>query len=132
MKRIICCISTSTLLLLFSGCATIIKGYDSRVELYFASDSLRVYTMDGEELRIVPEVFYTQRGRVEEKVVYLRSDRPHSLKLQEGSRTKFVSVYPKLNAGWLILDMICGGLPFFVDIYTGNWNHFENINAMIE
>lgn len=116
----------------FTGCATIFKGYESHVELYLVPDSLRVFTLHGEEVPI-RELEFTSTDIVSiSKVIYLRSNQIHVLKLQKGDKQKIVSVYPKLSVGWLLLDIVSGGFPVFVDMYTGAWFHFDDVNAFIE
>lgn len=61
--------------------------------------------------------------------IYLRSDRAHTLLLKSGDNEKLVKVYTKIDFWWGVLDFFCGGLPWFVDAYTGAWNHFDDIQA---
>jgi len=115
-----------------AGCATVFKGYESPVELYLVPDSLRVFTYYGEEVPI-HEMEFTSNNVVRiSKIIYLRSNQTHVLKLQKGEKQKIVSVYPKLSVGWLLLDMVMGGFPVFIDMYTGAWFHFDDVNAFIE
>jgi hypothetical protein len=116
----------------FTGCATIFKGYESHVELYLVPDSLRVFTLHGEEVPI-HEMEFTSKNVVSiSKVIYLRSNQIHVLRLQKGDKQKIVSLYPKLSAGWLLLDIVSGGFPLFIDMYTGAWFHFDDVNAFLE
>ena len=63
------------------------------------------------------------------KTISLRKNKEHVLVLKSGDREKRIMVYPKIGAGWLVVDLITGIFPIFVDAYTGNWNYFEEINA---
>ncbi|WP_297841203.1 hypothetical protein [Ignavibacterium sp.] len=49
--------------------------------------------------------------------------------MKTGDNEKLVKVYPKIGFWWGVLDFFCGGLPWFVDAYTGAWNHFDDIQA---
>ncbi|MEW5799535.1 MAG: hypothetical protein AB1728_11080 [Bacteroidota bacterium] len=124
-----------------TGCATVFKGYEDSVLLIGAPDSLRVVTGEGVQLRIEDvktgkiEVLRDGQGNIkavhrgEEKRIRLRSNREHTLTLKYKEEEKIVTVYPKIGAGWAILNILFGGLPAFFDIYTGNWNHFDDIDA---
>lgn len=114
-----------------TGCATIINGYYSKVELKFTPDSLRIVTIHGEEIPIhtdtvnafiIPRIY---------KTISLRGDRAHILRLQKGETEKIVTAYPQIAPGWLLLDLLFGGFPAIIDMYTGAWNYFEDIDAMI-
>jgi hypothetical protein len=103
------------------------------VELYLVPDSLRVFTLHGEEVPIHKMEFTSLKNVVRSsKVIYLRSNQVHVLKLQKGDKQKIVSVYPKLGVGWLLLDIVSGGFPLFIDMYTGAWLYFDKVNAFIE
>lgn len=125
-----------------SGCATVFKGYEDSVQLIGAPDGLRVMTGEGVQLPIEDvktgriEVLRDEQGNIkavhhgeEEKRIRLRSNREHTLTLKHKEVEKIVTVYPKIGVGWAILDILFGGLPPFFDIYTGNWNHFDDIDA---
>lgn len=115
-----------------TGCATIIKGYESPVELYYAPDSLAVSTIKGENMPI-RKIQYSQNNNVYyEKIIFLRSNETHVLRLTSKGKEKVVSVYPKLSPGWFLLDLVCGGFPVLIDLYTGAWLHFDDINAYMD
>lgn len=133
MKKIVFTLTLVVLIPFFaSGCATIIKGYESRVELFLAADSLRVTTYYGEELTVYDEQFRSRSGVTGSKAIYLRSDRPHILQLTRNDKTKIVSLYPKLDPAWFVIDLLCGGVPILVDNSTGCWNYFDDIDASIK
>lgn len=118
--------------LIITGCATIIKGYESPVELYYVSDSLRVYTSYGEEIPIIQRRFVSAHLVQVKKLIFLRSDRTHILHLKSKGKEKIVTAYPKISAVWLGMDLVCGVFPVFIDMFTGSWHHFDDINAMVE
>jgi hypothetical protein len=120
--------------LILSGCATIIKGYEDRVDLIDAPDDIQVYSEEGVELPVsvkMTRVFNDETKKYQDqelnKVVFLRSNQRHILILKSGDKEKVISVYPKIGAGWLIVDIITGVVPAIIDAYTGNWSHFEPI-----
>ena len=122
---------------LSNGCATVFKGYEDEVELIMADDSLRVYTIDGAKLEIRTDqkrfVFFDKQNResIVDTTTYfyikLRSNKAQTLVLKKGDRKKIIEVYPKLGAWWFIADLLTA--TFFIDMYTGNWNYFENITV---
>jgi hypothetical protein len=122
---------------LSNGCATAFKGYEDEVELIMADDSLQVYTIDGAEVEIKTEqkkfVFFDKQNKesiIDTKTYYyinLRSAHSHTLVLKKGDRKKIIEVYPKLGGWWFIADILTG--TFFIDLYTGNWNFFDNITV---
>jgi len=123
---------------ILSGCATIYKGYMSRVEIRNAPDSLRVFTSEGVEL---PVHYWSDRiKKVDEygtkyvdqidstrRIIELRSNRDHVLILKDAHQERRIATYAKISTGWAILDFLCLGVPVFVDAITGNWNYFESI-----
>ena len=135
-KKIILYLVLSTFIILtFGGCATIISGYEDRVDLVNAPDNIKVYSIDGVE---IPVSIRTEKGystvshsfEVKEiKSINLRTNEEHILRLKSDDKEKLIEVYPKLGAGWFILDIITGVAPAFIDAYTGNWNIFSPINV---
>lgn len=125
----------STLLLTLSGCATLLKGYEDTLNITNAPADLKVLTKDGEELVVTSKTARIQDKKtyniseVNVKSIMLRSNNEHVLILKSGGAEKTVKVYPKISAGWLILDFITGIFPVFIDMYTGNWNYFDPIDA---
>jgi hypothetical protein len=132
------------LALLTAGCATVLRGYEERVDLVNAPDDIKVFSDNGVEIQLSSrEIRKSNQGREiktwqegtwkyefqEIKSVSLRRNKEHFLILKSGDREKKVEVYPKITGTWLILDFITGIFPIFIDAYTGNWNHFESINA---
>jgi len=118
-----------------SGCATVFKGYEDKIKLNGAPDSIKVFTKDGLEIPIRYEnkrhYSYPQKAYVDSlyKVIYLRSNKEHTLTLKYPGKEKKVELYPRLGGVWLTVDFLLGVVPAFIDGYTGNWNHFEDINV---
>lgn len=139
MKFII--LSSFIIALFSSGCATVIKGYESEVVIHNVSDSLQVFTSHGVKLHtevgILEKKVYSPKSKMAisyffddstKKVISLRSNREHILFLKEGEKEYKLYIYPKLHVGWLALGVILGGLPAVVDGITGNWNDFDDID----
>lgn len=133
--------SVLVMILILYSCATVFKGYDDRVLLKNAPDKLEVYDLDGVKIPILPKTvnapMKSQTGDLivqtdrfyQEYYIDLRSDQPHTLVLKYDGKEKLVRVYPKIGFWWGVLDFFTGGLPVFIDAYTGAWNHFDDIDA---
>ena len=123
------------IVLAFGGCATILSGYEDRVDLVNAPDNIKVYSKDGVELPISSRTvkgYSTESHSFEVKKIKsinLRTNKEYVLRLKADDKEKLIEVYPKLSAGWFIFDLLTGSLPAFIDAYTGNWNSFSPINV---
>lgn len=127
-------------ILLYSR-ATVFKGYEDRVLLKNAPDKLEVYDLDGVKIPTVSKTVNapvkSQTGDLivqsdrfyQEYCIDLRSNQPNTLVLKYQGQEKLVRVYPKVGFWWGVLDFFTGGLPVFIDAYTGAWNHFDDIDA---
>jgi hypothetical protein len=130
-------------LILCEGCATIFKGYEDDVILNNAPKGIRVFTKDSVEIPVQTVLgkgterkkgnmqgmvmLYDSTIVVETRMINLRSNSDHVLILKYQDKEKRLHVYPKISTSWFILDLLTGG--FFVDVYTGNWNCFDQIAA---
>jgi len=119
--------------ILFNGCATVLKGYEDRVDLVNAPDGMKVFTQDGVELEVKDrhQRAYSaiQKKYIDTcfvKVIYLRSNKDHVLKLKYQGKEQLVERFGHISAGYFLADVLLV-FPVFVDIYTGNWNHFDPI-----
>jgi hypothetical protein len=128
-------ISVFIISILFSGCATVFKGYEDKVAILNPPDNLKITTIDGSEIQLETEEIRTadlnshpvKIDTLTNYFINLRSNKNHVLVLESGNRKKIIEVYPKLGAWWFIADILTA--TFFIDMYTGNWNYFENINV---
>lgn len=97
-----------------------------------------MYDKDGVELPLSArrDTYFSYDTRKYEpliiKTISLRTNKEHVLVLKSGDREKRIMVYPKIGAGWLVVDLITGIFPIFVDAYTGNWNYFDDINVVFD
>ena len=130
---------------LISSCATILKGYNDKVSIINPPEDLKIQTNDGINIpylcdsTIVIVLRGINKGKVERHVtkskyyyIHLRSNQQHTLRFKAPNYEKTITVYPKMGAGWLILDTITGIIPIFFDMYTGCFNHFDDIHLDIE
>ncbi len=130
-------VTTSIFIISFlcTGCATVFKGYEDKVPILNSPDNLKIHTIDGTEIHIKNEEIRTANhdfnpakiDTVKIPYINLRSNKSHVLVLESGKQKKTIEVYPKLSAWWFIADVLTA--TFFIDMYTGNWNYFENINV---
>ena len=139
----------------FTGCATVLTGYEDTVMIYHLPPDAKVFDTNGRELPVKTRTERRKQTVVVEKAVTvkdttvikkvftvvdsvfdvsryitLRSNVEHEVTVRFGDNEKKFYRYPKLSAGWFLLDVITG--TFFVDWYTGNWNHFDDINFKSE
>ncbi len=123
----------------FSGCATVLKGYFDDVQLSQIPNGVKIFTKEGIELpitktEIIKQVTYYSpgRGRYDSLVdrskytISLRSNTDHTLVIKTPEYERTIHLYPHISAGWFALDLVT--LTFWVDMYTGNWNHFHKID----
>ncbi len=132
----------AVLLFLLSGCATVFKGYMDKVSIIDPPEDLTIMKTEGITIPCLSEydstafivteykngTWVTSTKMPEKKSYYirLRSNQQHILKFKSANFEKNIVVYPKLSAGWFILDLITV-IPLFVDMYTGCWFHFDDI-----
>lgn len=122
-------------LLILNSCATILGGYEYTIDLINAPEDIKVFDRDDVEIPVFQraESNYSQATREIEwayiKMISLRKNKEHVLILKSGDNEKRITVYPKIGAGWIIVDFVTGIFPVFIDAYTGNWHYFDDINA---
>ncbi|MFA6596915.1 MAG: hypothetical protein WCS69_04265 [Ignavibacteriaceae bacterium] len=137
MKRLVI---INVALVLFSflsfNCATLLKGYEDTITLNNAPDSIRVVDQHGAEIFVK-----TQTVRIlipkdggsfidkTSKTISLRNNKYYTLHLKYQDKEKIVSLYPKIGFGWAFLDVLCAGIPLIIDMYTGSWNRFPDVDA---
>jgi hypothetical protein len=138
-KNIIILIISLLFLPFIIGCATILKGYEDEVIIHNAPEGLKVYTKDSIEIPITKVIKRVtnkdmQKDRsdiykdIEVQEISLRSNMDQVLILKHEGKEKRIYIYPKINTGWFILDALLV-FPLGIDIYTGNWNSFDDIEG---
>ena len=132
------------LLFFLSNCATILKGYNDKVSLFNPPKDLKIETKDGINIpyfydkKVVAEIIWNDSTKSFDHTmadiyhIQLRSNQSHILHLKSASYETTIVMYPKMGAGWLILDTFTGVFPIFFDMYTGCFNHFDDIHFEIE
>ena len=144
MRTIFMIVIALGMLLSASGCATVFVGYENTVLVANLPPDAKIYDSNGEELavrnlqqkkkmtvivkNVLNEVDTTVNTEL--KYVELRSNEDHLLTIRTAEGERKIRRYPKLSAGWFALGVVTG--TFFVDWYTGNWNHFDNIDYRAE
>lgn len=133
-RKIFHLLCTAVFVFLFSGCATVFKGYEDKVDLVNAPDGLQIFNKNGIEIPIHDKIkrtySYTQNKYVDTcygKAIYLRPDKDQLLTLKYKGKEQLIEICPRVGGGWLVLDAI-SIIPIFIDAYTGSWNHFRPID----
>ena len=144
--NVILLIIVASALILFEGCATVFKGYYDEVLLNNAPKGLRVFAKDSVEL---PVKIVLSKGTitkkaitqgmvyvydsivvVENRTINLRSNTDYMLILKYQDKEKRLRVFPKISTSWFVLDLLTCAFP--IDVYTGNWNSFDDIDASFQ
>ena len=128
---------------LFSSCATILKGYYSRVVI--AKDrsdlplNIQIQNDQGFEIPVCIDsskyAFSRLNTETQQQETYfkrtlyvqLKSNQFHNLTINIGGVSTRKIFYPKVGIGWVILDTITGVFPLVIDLYTGNLNYFDDL-----
>ncbi len=132
VKIALCIVMASS----FYGCATVFKGYEDKVLVTGIPANTKIYSQTEMEVPLLttyktkkifnPKVGVIDSAMIVEQYIYLRSNTDHLLVFKNREEEKRIHIYPRLSIGWLFLDVITG--TFLVDLVTGNWNHFTNID----
>lgn len=104
------------------GCASILKGSTEKVNFGSTPSEAKVY-INGTLMGTTPFE------------LNLKSNQSYTIEFRkEGFESKTVVVNNKLGAGWLILDLLLGGIPVIVDAITGDWMYLDqtNVNAALQ
>lgn len=134
--KLTCLFVSIVLLILINGCATVFSSYEYSVDLNNAPENLKVYDINYVEIPISHrrDVYLSNETKKYEplliKTISLRKNREHTLILKSGDKEHRVTVYPKIGAGWLVIDLVTGLFPVFIDAYTGNRHYFDDINVV--
>jgi len=122
MKKKICIILVISFFLLISGCASLFKGISNRVSFNSDPKGAKVY-VNGK---------YMGDTLIALK---LRSKHNHNIEFRkEGYKTKEFIITNHIGAGWIILDVIGGGIPVIIDALTGAWYELDqkNVNFILK
>lgn len=129
--------------ILFSGCATVFKGYYDEVEIINSPAGLTITNQHGVQIPVLSRtVTKTNRsGNPYESTVasvdtlgkdfYLLLDTSEKqiLTLNYQGKEKIISPTRKIGIGWLLLSTALAVYPAFIDAYTGAWYYFEKVDV---
>jgi len=101
------------LLVAFSACATVLRGDRRPVRFNSEPEGAEVF-INGVSFGRTPMLLQMKAG--ETCVVEFR---------KEGFHTQIRELRSKVKAQWIVLDVICGGIPLVVDAITGAWSEYE-------
>jgi hypothetical protein len=94
---------------MFNGCATLFGGSTDRIDISSLPSGANVH-VNGQYIGTTP------------LQLKLRSKDTYSIDFhKEGYENKIVLVDNSVAAGWIILDILGGVWPVFVDAATGDW-----------
>ncbi|MFZ6053340.1 PEGA domain-containing protein [Halocola ammonii] len=103
----------ATVSLLLSGCATLLAPSTHPLAIGSNPPSADVY------------VNGVKRGTTPLELEF-KADQSYTIEFKkEGYETVTRVVHSEVNAGWVILDVICGLVPVIVDASTGKWNELD-------
>ncbi len=108
---------------LCTSCATVFKGSTDNVKFTSEPTGAAVY-VNGKNMGKAP-ISLELKSNVTYKIEF---------KL-DGYDTKYEFLNKSLNAGYLVLDILCGVFPaVIIDAVTGDWYNLdqENINMILE
>jgi hypothetical protein len=104
-----------------AGCATLF-GTKSHVLAISSEPEAATVFVNGEE-----------KGKTPLRLG-LKADRSYLIEFQkEGYKPVTRLVNTKVDAGWVILDVLGGLIPIVIDASTGNWNKLDqkSVNAIL-
>ncbi len=107
---------------IFNGCATIFHGSTDKIDFSSHPSGASVY-VNGQYMGTTP--------------LQLKLQGKHTYSIdfhKDGYKNQIVLVNNSVGAGWIILDVLGGVLPMFVDAATGNWYSLnqEHVTAALE
>ncbi len=99
--------------MVFSGCATLLKSKTAMVNFNSYPDKRDVY-INGENMGTTPlELELSHKKAVTVKFV------------KDGYRSRTYTIKRRVDPPWVVLDVLIGVGPVLVDAATGNWFSLE-------
>ena len=114
-------ISLFTLTIFITGCATLFAPNTRTLAVSSDPHGAEVY-VNGFKMGTTP---------VE---LNLKADKSYAIEFRkEGYNSVTRIVNTKVGAGWVVLDILGGGIPIIVDAVTGAWNQLDQdaVNAAL-
>jgi len=128
---------------LTSGCATLLKGYFSELEIKNARQKLKIADEKDIEIAIKREYAFKYKlvydsleshSQIQRDTLgiisthaLLRSDKDYCLTFTYAAEQQKMIVYKKISFWWAFFDVLCGGFPVFIDAYTGAWHYYDPV-----
>ncbi len=110
MKRLLFIALVLISMLAMQSCATLLAGSSSHVKVSGTPDSARVY-MNGNYVGVAPVRVKVPRGKNKNITIVIK---------KENYKPSQVPMSSKLSTGYLLLDLISGGVPVIIDFVTGD------------
>lgn len=120
-KTIFTVLAFAFLSIMFTGCATLLAPKTHPLALNSSPGGAEVI-VNGVKMGETPVK------------LDLKADKSYTIEFKkEGYEPVTRIVNTKTEAGWIILDAICGLVPVIVDASTGAWNKLDqsNVNAVL-
>ena len=105
-----------------NGCATIFKGGKQTIGFGSNPAGAEVY-INGQFKGNTP------------LNIKLKVNKSYSIEFRrDGYETRVVNISKTLGAGWIVLDIVTGFWPIFVDAITGSWYSLDqdHVNAVLK
>ena len=116
MKILAILLAASTLFL-STSCATILKGSRETVDITSDPSGARVQ-INGIDVGTTP--VSAKVNGTDDQLIQVR---------KEGFDSRSMMIRSTVGAGWVIVDIICGGLPLLIDAITGDWKSLDRNDA---
>lgn len=116
MKVLAILLAASTLFL-STGCATILKSNSEHLNITSDPSGARVQ-INGIDVGNTP--LNTKVNGTRDQLIQVR---------KEGFDSRSMMITSTVGAGWVIVDILCGGLPLLIDAITGDWKSLERTDA---
>ncbi len=107
-----------------AGCATLLKGDTSTMQIEGLPDDAVVETADG--INVVRQRGLTARKPLTDEVVLSVTDPARTVRVSSGGTVTQLPAKRFVGKGWLVLGILTGFLPLVIDAATGNWYEYED------
>lgn len=105
-------------LIFITSCASLLKGTSQEVSFRSTPSSAEVY-VNGQFMGYTP------------LKIHLDSDRSYQVEFRMGNMRKVVYISKRLNAAWVILDILIGFVPVLIDLVTGAWYELDQTDVYV-
>lgn len=118
--------------LLFTGCATILRGYTQEIDVLNVQPGTKITTADDIDVPLwarPSRKFNSQTKRFEDAgmqyYIILHRGGKQVLTVTADGKKKKVELYPYLSGGYVAVDILFVLIPAFIDSQTGCWNYYD-------